>query len=61
MYNHSENINNYKKNFLPQDQNEKSPHRQSLPFRNQPPKDYKAFIPKPKILKKVEFQKTLLN
>ena len=42
--------------FLLKDQKEKPPHRQSSRLRNQPRKDYKTFIPQPKILKKVEFK-----
>ena len=42
--------------IIPQDQKEKSPHRQSSRLRNQPRKDYKTFIPQSKLLKKVEFQ-----
>ena len=45
--------------IIPQDQKEKSPHRQSSRLRNQPRKGYKTFIPQPKILKKIEFQKPL--
>ena len=45
--------------IIPQDQKEKSPHRQSSRLRNQPRKGYKTFIPHPKILKKVKFQKPL--
>ena len=45
--------------ILPQDQKEKSLHRQSSRLQNQPRKDYKTFIPQSKILKKVEFQKPL--
>ena len=43
--------------ILPQEQKEKSTHRESSRLRNQPRKDYKTFIPQSKILKKVEFQK----
>ena len=46
--------------FLPQEQVEKSEHRESSRLRNQPRKNYKTFIPQSKILKKVEFQKTTL-
>ena len=43
--------------ILPQEQKEKSTHRESSRLRNQPRKDYKTFIPQSKKLKKVEFQK----
>ena len=43
--------------ILPQDQNEKSEHRESSGLRSQPRKDYKTLIPQSKILKKVEFKK----
>ena len=42
---------------LPQEQVEKSEHRDSSRFRNQPRKNYKTFIPQSKVLNKVEFQK----
>ena len=45
--------------ILPQEQVEKSEHRESSRFRNQPRKDYKTFIPQSKILKKAEFQKQI--
>ena len=45
--------------FLPQQQIEKSEHRESSRLRNQPCKNYKTFIPQSKLLKKVEFQKQL--
>ena len=45
--------------ILPQEQIEKSKHRELLRLRNQPRKNYKTFIPQSKILKKVEFQKQL--
>ena len=45
--------------FLPQEQVEKSEHRESSRLRNQPRKNYKTFIPQSKILKKVECQKQL--
>ena len=45
--------------ILPQEQVEKSEHRESSRLRNQPRKIYKTFIPQSKILKKVEFQKQL--
>ena len=45
--------------ILPQEQVEKSEHRESSRHRNQPRKNYKTFIPQSKILKKVEFQKQL--
>ena len=40
---------------LSQESKEKSQQRQSSRLRNQAQKDYKTFIPQPKILKKVEF------
>ena len=43
--------------ILPQDQEEKSEHRESSRLRSQPQKNYKIFIPQSKILKKVEFKK----
>ena len=46
-------------NIIPQEQFEKSEHRESSRLRNQPRKNYKTFIPQSKILKKVEFQKQL--
>ena len=45
--------------ILPQEQVEKSEHRESSRLRNQLRKIYKTFIPQSKILKKVEFQKQL--
>ena len=45
--------------ILPQELVEKSEHRESSRLGNQPRKNYKTFIPKSKILKKVEFQKQL--
>ena len=45
--------------IIPQEQVEKSEHRESSRIRNQPRKNYKTFIPQSKILKKVEFQKQL--
>ena len=45
--------------IIPQEQVEKSEHRESSRLRNQPRKNYKTFIPQSKILKKVEFQKQL--
>ena len=45
--------------ILPQEQVEKSEHRESSRLRNQPRKNYKTLIPQSKILKKVEFQKQL--
>ena len=45
--------------ILPQEQVEKSEHREPSRLRNQPRKKYKTFIPQSKILKKVEFQKQL--
>ena len=44
---------------IPQEQIDKSEHRESSRLRNQPRKNYKTFIPQSKILKKVEFQKQL--
>ena len=43
--------------IIPQEQIDKSEHRESSRLRNQPRKNYKTFIPQSKILKKVEFQK----
>ena len=43
--------------ILPQNQKEKSEHRESSRLRIQPRKNYKTFIPQSKILKKVEFKK----
>ena len=45
--------------ILPQEQIEKSKHRESSRLRNQPRKNFKTFIPQSKILKKVEIQKQL--
>ena len=45
--------------ILPQEQVEKSEHRESSRLKNQPRKNYQTFIPQSKILKKVEFQKQL--
>ena len=45
--------------ILPQEQIEKSEHRESSRLRNQPRKNYKTFFPQSKILKQVEFQKQL--
>ena len=39
--------------ILPQEQVEKSKHRESSRLRNQPRKNYKTFIPQSKILKKI--------
>ena len=44
--------------IIPQEQIDKSEHRESSRLRNQL-KNYKLFIPQSKILKKVEFQKQL--
>ena len=46
---------------LPQDQKQKSEpeHRESSRLRSQPQKNYKTFIPQPKFLNKVKFQKQL--
>ena len=43
--------------IIPQEQIDKSEHRESSRLRNQPRKNYKTFIPQSKILKKVDFQK----
>ena len=48
-----------KEKLLPQEQVQKSKHRESSRLRNQPRKNYKTIIPQYKILKKVEFQKQL--
>ena len=45
--------------ILPQEQVEKSEHRELSRLRNQPRKNYKTFIQQSKILKKDEFQKQL--
>ena len=45
--------------IIPQEQIDKSEHRESSRLRNEPRKNYKTFIPQSKILKKVEFQKQL--
>ena len=45
--------------ILPQEQIEKSEHRELSRLRIQPRENYKTFIPQSKILKKVEFQKKL--
>ena len=45
--------------ILPQEQVEKSKHRELSRLRNQPRKNYKTFVPQSNILKKVEFQKQL--
>ena len=45
--------------IIPQEQFEKSEHRESSRLRNQPRKNYKTFIPQSKTSKKVEFQKQL--
>ena len=47
------------KQFLSQDQQQKSEQRESSRLRSQPRKNYKTFIPQSEILKKVEFQKQL--
>ena len=47
------------KKIVPQDQKEKSEHRESSRLRSQARKNYKTFIPQSKILKKVEFQQQL--
>ena len=46
-------------NILPQDQQQKSEHREPSRLRSQPRKNYKTIIPQSKMLKKVEFQKQL--
>ena len=43
--------------ILPQDQQQKSEHRESSRLKSQPQKNYKTFIPQSKIIQKVEFQK----
>ena len=43
--------------ILPQDQQQKSEHRESSRLRSQPRKNYKTFIPQSKRLQKVKFQK----
>ena len=45
--------------IIPQEQVDKSEHRESSRLRNQPRKNYETFIPLSKMLKKVEFQKQL--
>ena len=45
--------------ILPEEQVEKSEHRESSRLRNQPRKNYKTFMPQSKIIKKVVFQKQL--
>ena len=45
--------------IIPQEQIEKSEHRELSRLRNQPRKNYKTLIPQSKILKKIEFQKQL--
>ena len=42
--------------IIPQDQKEKSEHRETSRLRIQPRKKYKTFIPQSKKLKKVEFR-----
>ena len=42
--------------ILPQEQVEKSEHRESSRLRNQPRKNYKTFIPQSKILRKLNFK-----
>ena len=44
-------------NILPQDQQQKSEHRELSRLTSQPRKNYKTFSPHSKILKKAEFQK----
>ena len=44
-------------NILSKNQNKKSERRESSRLRSQPRKNYKTFIPQPKLLKKVEFKK----
>ena len=43
--------------IIPQEQIDKSEHRESSRLRNQPRKNYKIFIPQSKKLKKLKFQK----
>ena len=45
--------------IIPQEQIDKSEHREPSRLRNQPRKNYKLFIPQSKTLRKVEFQKQL--
>ena len=45
--------------ILPQDPQQESEHRESSRLRRQPRKNYKTFIPRSKILKKIKFQKQL--
>ena len=47
--------------ILPQDQKEKSEHRESSRLKSQPKKNYKTFVPQSKILKKVVFFKNHFN
>ena len=41
---------------LPQDQQEKSEHRESSRLRSQPHKNYKTFIPQSEVVKKLNFK-----
>ena len=45
--------------IIPQEQIDKSEHRESSRLRNQPRKNYKVFIPQSKILKKLNFKNNL--
>ena len=45
--------------IIPEEQVEKSEHRESSRLRNQPRKNYKTFFPQSKILKYLEFKKQL--
>ena len=53
----TEKIEKLPEKISPQDQQQKSKHRESSRLRSQPQKNYKTFIPQSKIIKKVEFQK----
>ena len=50
-----------RRKILPQETKERSQQRQSSPLRSSPRKDNKTFNRPSKILKKVEFQKSLSN
>ena len=45
--------------ILPQDQQEKSEHRELSRLKSQPRKNYETFFPQSKTLEKVEFQKQI--
>ena len=47
--------------ILPQEQIEKSKHRELSRLRNQPRKNFKTFIPQSTIFEKVEFQNNNFN